>query len=129
MAPSPLSPQARTFLADHVHSVMQLELLLLIRNAPKGRTALDASRELRAPLGWVTSQLVAFAARGVMTSDDASAPVFSLVVGGPDANAVAELAHAYDRRRTTIIRLIFARPDRDVASSSDGITRRAEDDA
>jgi hypothetical protein len=130
MASSRISPRARRFLAAHIHSVMQLELLLLVsRRAEDGCTAQEAAAELRAPVGWAETQLVDFAGQGVVAFDDgAGAARYRFDAAGPHARAVADVADAYARRRTSVIKLIFAAPARDVESFSDAFRLRDEED-
>jgi hypothetical protein len=130
MASSRISPRARRFLAAHIHSVMQLELLLLMaRRDVEGCTAPEAAAELRAPVGWVETQLVDFAGNRVIGFDDAASEVrYRFDAAGPHAQAVGELADAYARRRTSVIKLIFAAPPRDIESFADAFRLRDEDD-
>jgi hypothetical protein len=124
-----LSPTARRFLAERIHSVMQLELVLLLaRDRDAAWTAPAAARELRAPEAWVADQLVDLVAEGVARVPDGRPDVASFAVDGPWAAAVDEIAGQFAQRRTSIIRLIFAPASADVQSFSDAFRLRPGDD-
>jgi hypothetical protein len=126
---SRLSTHARRFLAEHIHSVMQLELLLFVAARSEGGVgAHEASRELRAPAGWVETQLVDFAGQRILMFDERGGGRYRLDGDGPHAAVVAELGEAYRRRRTSVIRAIFAPPPRDLESFSDAFRLSDEED-
>jgi len=129
MSPVRLSTGARRFLAAHIHSVMQLELLFLLAREPGVPwTAHAAAMELRAPVGWVETQLVDFAGAGVIAYDDTGEPAYRLPADGAQAEVVGELADCYRQRRTSIIKLIFAPAARNITSFSDAFRLRDEED-
>lgn len=100
-----LSADARRFLAEHVDSVLLLELVLVLQRDPaRAWTAADAAAELRAPEPWVGEKLGELAALGVV---DAGAGAYAFAAGGPWAPAVTEVAAQFPRRRTSIIEAIF----------------------
>lgn len=102
-----LSPDARRLLADHVHSVLQLELVLLLARDPaRGWTPADAAAELRAPEEWVGGQLGEMTALGVAAGTPAEA--YTFLADGPWARAIDEIAAQFARRRSSIIEAIFA---------------------
>ncbi|HET6508086.1 MAG TPA: hypothetical protein VFG42_14945 [Baekduia sp.] len=100
-----LSADARRFLAEHVGSVLQLELVLLLARDPaRAWTAADAASELRAPAEWIGGRLAELATLGVAaTQTDA----YTFVADGPWAPAIDEVATQFARRRTSIIEAIF----------------------
>jgi hypothetical protein len=100
-----LSADARRFLADHVHSVLQLELVLLLARDPvRAWTTADAATELRAPEAWVGERLAELATLGVVAT---AGEAYVFVADGPWAPAVGEVAAHFARRRTSIIDAIF----------------------
>ena len=129
MAPVRISAAARAFLAAHIHSIMQLELLLLVHRDPATAwSAQDASRELRSPVGWVEAQLVDFAGQGLLRFDGGDPGTFRYDRDARQTAAIDELARLYPGRRTSIIKLIFSPPTRDVQSFSDAFRIRDDED-
>ncbi len=118
------------FVADHIHSVTQLELLLLLHRDPRvAWTATRAAAEMRFPSAWAGDQLERFAAGGFVTASDEDEPSFRYQPNGDHAVVVDELAELYRRRRTSLTSLIF-RPARDevqLLSDAFRIRRRKED--
>jgi hypothetical protein len=108
----------RGFIASHIVSVAQLEVLLLLRAAAdKDWTADEVARALvtqrEAAAGWLED----LTARGLARQDETGyryAPVTPEVEGVVDA-----LAESYANYRVAVISLIFARP-------SEGVTRLAD---
>jgi hypothetical protein len=106
-----LSANARRLLADHVHSVLQLELVLLLARDPARRwTTADAAAELRAPEPWVGPQLAELTALRVLAPQDAQTEAYAFMADGPWASAIAEIAEQFAQRRTSIIKAIVAEP-------------------
>jgi hypothetical protein len=129
MPPRRLSASARRFLAAEVHSVLQLELMLLLAAVPsRAWTADEAARELRAPEPWVAGQLADLVVAGLARTRDPEALGHRFAKDGPCAAVVAEIADQFPRRRTSIIKLIFAPTAPDVQSFSDAFRIRTEED-
>jgi hypothetical protein len=106
-----LSHDARRLLADHVHSVLQLELVLLLARDPaRVWTPADAAAELRAPEPWVGAQLAALTALDVVAPRDAraGAEAYAFLADGRWAPAIAEVAEQFSQRRTSIINVIVS---------------------
>ena len=62
-----IPPRVRQLIIDHIDSVMQLEVLLLIASQPqRGWTAKDVAELLRIDPAWVDAQLRAMAAGGLV---------------------------------------------------------------
>jgi hypothetical protein len=129
MSPSFLSSAARSFLDRHIHTVMQLELLLLLyRNPEASWTAATVAQELRIEQGWTAGQLVDFGALGLLTVTQGSPSAYRFASDAPDAAVVAELASAYDVRKPSVIRAIFTPAGRDAQAFSDAFRLRGDDD-
>lgn len=112
MAAEPLSASARRFLVEEIRSVMQLELVLLLRRDGDRRWgAAAAARELRAPRPWVEDQLKGMVALGLVEATEDDDPRYRFARGAPLAAAVDEIALCFPQWRTSIIALIHgARP-------------------
>jgi hypothetical protein len=124
-------PEAvRRLIADHIDSVEQLEILLLLFQHPeRSWTAESVARELR----------VSPMSAGDRLKDMARAAIFSKVQGAegeyryaPEspqlAEAVAGLAAAYSERRVTVINLIFSKPVDKIRTFADAFRLRRDDD-
>ena len=112
MAATPLSAGIRRFLHEDIHSVMQLELVLLLhRDADLAWSAAAAARELRAPQPWVETQLEGFVQRGLAETTPEDDPRYRFDSTGAPAAVVDEIAVCFSQWRTSIIALIHrARP-------------------
>ncbi|HEX8916427.1 MAG TPA: hypothetical protein VF796_29010 [Humisphaera sp.] len=126
-----MTPRARAFIAEHVESVMQLELLLLLSADPsRGRTVPELAGEMRVDPGWVEVQLRSMAARRLLSAEPAGATAAAAYRFAPQTDdlrrAVAEVAAAYADRRVTVISLIFAKPIDSLRSFADAFRIRRE---
>jgi hypothetical protein len=104
-----IPPGVRRFVAEHIESVTQLELLLLLHRDPAAeRTAQQCSRELQLPAGWVASQLERFAAAELVASTTGGDPRYSFRACGETAGLVDDVAETYRRLPTSMTALIFS---------------------
>jgi len=122
-----IPPRVRQFIADHVDSVMQLEVLLLVAAGPqRAWTAKDLAELLRIDPAWVDTQLRAMAAGGLL-AQQADPATFRFEPRTADlAQAVDELAKTYADRRVTVIGLIFAKPIDKIRSFADAFRIRKD---
>ena len=111
MQPDEIQPELRAFVVDRIHSVAQLELLLLLRSdASKPWTAAEAGRSLYISPEMAAGLLGAMQRQNLLVCD-ASATNFRY--GPPDQQVdrrVGELAELYAARRVTVITLIYTEP-------------------
>jgi hypothetical protein len=129
MAPGERIPRdVSAFVREHLQSITQLDLLLMLHAAPGRRfTAADASRELKVPERFVTGQFLDFERAGVVQSDDAEPPTWRLDTAGPHARVVADLADWARRRKRAVHDLILSEPSSDVQLFSDAFRLRRKD--
>ncbi len=108
----------RRFIASHIVSVAQLEVLLLLRAAAdKEWTAGEVARALvtqpEAAAGWLDDLL----GRGLATESDGR---YRYATPGADVEQTVDaLAESYAKYRVAVIGLIFGKP-------SEGVTRLAD---
>ena len=132
MAEDGITSRVKQFISDHVESVMQLEVLLLLAGQPgKVWTAAELAQQLRIDVAWVDAQLRAIVAGGLASVEDAGpgggGPVFRYAPRTAELRAtVDELAHAYADRRVTVIGLIFSKPVDKIRSFADAFRLRKE---
>lgn len=128
MASDALSPAARRFLADHVNSVMVLDLLLLLHRGPEATwTAQTVTGELRCAESWAAVQLSVLHAVGLAAPDPAVEGGFRFAPDAQQARLLDEIVEANRRRRTALIRLIVASMNSDVQAFSDAFRLRKRD--
>ena len=119
----------RAFVTEHVHSITQLELLLLLYDEPaRAWTAAEASRALRAPERLLGGLLTDFYAAGVLMADETDEPAYRFGATGPHARAVDELAASVRQRKRAVHDLILRGPSSDVQVFSDAFRLRRDDD-
>ncbi|MGQ0844013.1 MAG: hypothetical protein ACT4QF_07740 [Sporichthyaceae bacterium] len=123
--PPPIPPHVVTFLRDHVTSLLQLEVLLLVAEADEPRTAAELAAQMYLSEAVVADWLDAFAAKGFCRSEEAG-------YRGLKIPAVAELlidvADTYVRRKVTVGRLIHGAPPTDPRISLAEAFRLRRDD-
>ncbi len=129
MSSQPISPGVQEFVAEHIHSVTQLELLLLLHRDPEvGWTARAAAAEMRYPEQWAADQLERFAITGLLATDGGVEAKYRYSPSSTRAVVVDELAELYRRRRTAVTSLIFTPATDEVRLLSDAFLIRRDKD-
>ncbi|MGE0027662.1 MAG: hypothetical protein AB7O78_00035 [Thermoleophilia bacterium] len=128
MASAAFPPALRAFVAEHISSVGELELLLLLRGDPhRAWTAREAASRLHHVPDWVADRLerLVRARMVIRLAGDHVAYRF----GPADAaleRSVEAVAEAFRARRASMISLIYARPE-GAARLSDAFRLRGGD--
>jgi hypothetical protein len=119
--------QLKLFLEERIHSVAQLELLLLLRGDPAKAWTLDeASRALAVPAEMAASQLGELQVAGLLSAA-ASPPTFRYQPrSGELDQLVASLAQLYQERRVSVITLIYSKPVDKVRTFADAFRLRKD---
>lgn len=114
------------FIAQHVHSVEQLEILLLLRNsASREWTASEVSKALSSHPHSVETRMLDLRARGLVASREAEREFVFRYAPQPGLDRVVDqLARAYAERRTSVINLIFSKPIDSVRTLADAFRLR-----
>jgi DNA-binding MarR family transcriptional regulator len=109
----------KRFLAANIHSIEQLEVLLLLRET-EGRewSVPEVSGELRSTPQSIKNRLEDLASRTflVVKEIEATRRYRYSPSTDEDRRLIDGLADAYKERRLTVINLIYARPERDALS-------------
>ena len=114
------------FVLQYIHSVEQLEILLLMRREPRPWTAQQISSELRTNVDAAKMRLGALLAANVI-GPAAIADAFIFTPPTPEtAKLIGELAQAYQARRVAIITLIYSKPQSDLKALSDAFRLRPQ---
>lgn len=121
-----LPPDVVTFLGDHIASLAQLEIVLLVREQGERMTAAAIGRALCIDEGWAGAELHALATRGLL-AEDPGPPITFRVASDPSlGDTLAAVAEAYAQRRVTIVSLILAKPTDTVRVFADAFRLRKE---
>ena len=129
MAESDIAPEVIGFLRDHIDTVLELELLLLLRNAPaRSFTAADLAHELKIDPVHADAQLDKFCQRGLVSCGDGPPRSYRYAPQTPAIEAiVAAVAAAYATRRVTMIGLIFSKPTLNLKTFADAFRLRPKE--
>lgn len=113
MSPAPLPEDVRAFVREHISSVEQLEILLLLhRTSPREWTALAVGRELRIDPVSAARRLADFETRGVIRARPGQEALQFWYEGtSPDVDrAISQLTQCFRERRTSVVNLILSVP-------------------
>jgi predicted ArsR family transcriptional regulator len=107
-----LDADVERFVAQHIHSVEQLEVLLLLqRSGDREWSAADVSRELSSHPHSVESRLLDLRARGLVSArEDGPSLFYRYAPPAELAPVIARLQEVYAERRVSVITMIFAKP-------------------
>jgi hypothetical protein len=130
VADSGISENVTAFLAAHIDSVLQLEILLLLQAQPqRDWTSTDVAQELRIDAAWSSGQLEGLAAAGLLAATGGTPPAYRYAPKTAELDdAVKGLARAYEDRRVTVIGMIFSKPLDKIRSFADAFRIRKEKD-
>lgn len=120
----------RRLIADHIDSVEQLEILLLLyQHSERSWTAESVARELRVSPMSSGDRLKDMARAAILSKVQGSETEYRYAPESPQmAEAVAGLAAAYSERRVTVINLIFSKPVDKIRTFADAFRLRKDDD-
>jgi hypothetical protein len=123
MAHAGVPSTVKRFIASHIESVEQLEVLLLLRGAAdKDWTADEVARALVTQVESAGDWLDKMARSGLLSADRGSyrfAPPTSEV-----DRTIDEVAESYSKYRVTVIALIFSKPSERVTLFADAFRIR-----
>ena len=126
MSEEAIAPEVRAFIAAHIESVVQLEILLLLHGAAgASHSAADLSTQLRIDPAWAEAQLADLCTRGLLRCAEGPPATYQFAAKDPSvAEAVDALAKAYADRRVSVISLIFSKPIDKIRSFADAFRIR-----
>jgi len=126
---SDIAQNIRDFVGEHIESVLQLELLLLLYAQPQRMfTAAEITRELRIDANWVAAQLAQLCQRGILSCTTDTTPLgYQYQPAKPELDiAVQGLAAAYAQRRVSVINLIVNKPSDKLRSFAEAFRFRKD---
>lgn len=99
-------------IADHLDTVVQVEVLLLLVTSPQRQfSAAEIGNELRVDPQWAGAQLAELAGRGMLSNSTDPLPLYRYAPRTPElGKAIEGLARAYADRRVTVISMIYSKP-------------------
>jgi hypothetical protein len=118
--------QLRSFVAEHVASVAQLELILIMHREPERRwTAAEAARTF-ALSPEMTGQILAELCRqGLVEVSASEEPSYRYAPASDAAHLmIGRLADCYQQRRVSLIQLIYGKPADKLRSFADAFDLR-----
>ena len=127
MSEADIREDVRRFLAQHIESVVQLEVLLLLHaRATSEFSPQQVGTELRIDAAGAAEQLAKLCATGLLDCGGDPNPTYRFHASPATTDAVASLARAYNDRRVTIISLIYSRPVDKIRIFTDAFRIRKE---
>jgi hypothetical protein len=107
-----IKPDLRNFIAEQVHSVAKLELLLMLQEKrDRSWTADEAARALYIAANPAEKLLLELQAGGLVEVESSTPPRFRFAPRTKELDAlVTSLAELYSQRRVTVITLIHSAP-------------------
>ena len=117
------------FLRDHIRSIAQLELLILMHGAPeRAWTADDAAKQLYIPASFAESLLELLRAAGLLAVQEKS-KAYQYSPQAPHlAPLVDELVRLYRERPVTTVNVIYSAPTEHLQTFADAFKIRRKDD-
>src|SRR5690349_12182060 len=127
---SDLPEEVRRFIAQHIDSVEQLEILLLLHQQPGRAWSSEAvARELRIAPASAGERLEAMVHDGILLRQGVSPKEY---LYSPETmkldDAVRGLAMGYAKRRVTVINLIYSKPVGRIRTFADAFRLRKDED-
>jgi hypothetical protein len=128
MSGSVIPDEVQRFIAANVHSVEQLEVLLLLhRDATRAWSADEVARELRIDAGSAEGRLADLCMRRLLVETSAPALAYRFEPATQAlGRVVSSLATLYAERRVSVITLIFAKPTDTIRSFADAFRVRKD---
>ncbi len=128
MSDQEIPERVRRLIASHIDSVVQVEILLLLRSQPqRWFSGDDVASELRIDRMWARPQLAELCARGMLDCTTDTEPQYRFSPGTHElASDIDELARVYAERRVTVTSLIFAKPLTPLRSFADAFRLRKD---
>ena len=126
--PDDIQADVRTFIAEQIDSVAQLELLLLLHGNPeKSWSAGEAAVKLCTAVEMTATLLAELTQRGLLSAAEAPEVRYSYAPKTKQlAQLVTDLAQLYHARRVTVITLIYAQPVDKLRSFADAFRIRQD---
>jgi hypothetical protein len=124
-----LPDDVRRFVIEHINSVEQLEVLLLLRAHPDQDWTTEAvGQTLYTPPAAAEMRLDDLLQHGFVTAGSPPHKSYRYRTLNKDDRLIAELADLYRERRVTVISLIYSKPHQQVQAFADAFKLRRQSD-
>ena len=128
MKPRGIPPDVQAFIREHLSSVAQLEILLLLHgNQPEPFTVDRIAEALRIDPTWAASEIQGLRVRGLFEEVGQQTFCYAPTNARLD-QAVDGLAKAFGSHRVSVITMIFSTPSDKVGGFADAFKLRSDDD-
>lgn len=108
-----ISPEVRSFLKEHVHSVWQLELILHMRERRESMTVSEIAKVLYSTPAAIESTLERFVSLGILRQDTGTPNSFLFSPASSNMQkTIDDSVKTYSARRIDVINLIFSNPQK-----------------
>jgi hypothetical protein len=122
-----LPDHIQQFLFQHIESLAQLEVLLLLRSqSDRDWSAEEVSKALYTSADTSAVQLDDLVKRGFLAKDSAAPPRYKYAPEGSQDALVKDVAAIYQERRVSVITLIYSKPVNKVQTFADAFRIRKE---
>jgi hypothetical protein len=130
VADADISREVQSFIKEHITSIEQLEVLLLLQRDPgKQWTAEELSRTLYISVEAAAHRLNDFCAKGFCVTEEEPGPRYRYNPGiGHLDSVIRDLRTEYERRRVRVINLVFSNPNDQLRSFSDAFKFRKDEE-
>jgi hypothetical protein len=120
--------EIEAFIGQHIESLAQLELLLLLRReSTRSWSYFDLARQLYITPDVCTGIIADLERRGFVLRDAADNNLVRYRSGGADVDQlIDQLAALYHQRRVAVITLIYSKPVKKVQTFADAFRLRRE---
>lgn len=129
--PDDIPAAVALLVGEHIRSIAQLELLLLMHARPESSWTIEqAAKELYTAASMTEPLLETLRSSGLVARSEEAERRYRYGPRSPEvAGAVDELAKLYHQRRVTIINLIYAAPVKNLQNFADAFRiRKNEED-
>jgi hypothetical protein len=124
-----ITPGVRAFVRDHIRSLEQLEiLLLLLKDETRSWSAEAAARELRTTTASAAARLEEMASRNLLDVRIAEQIFYRYAPVSPALDAAAkETARAYKERPVAVTTAIYSQPEDEIRAFADAFRIRKKE--
>ena len=120
MTEGPVTEDIKSFIRAHFRSVSTLEVfLLLIEDTQQAYSPTEVSSKLRSNSVYAEDQLWDLVRAGLVTPVDESSARFKAVADASQLEMFTRLRQLYQSSRTTIINIIYSRPEEPIQGLAD----------
>ncbi|HVM19297.1 MAG TPA: MarR family winged helix-turn-helix transcriptional regulator [Egibacteraceae bacterium] len=122
--------EVETFIKDHLSSVAQLEILLLIHAQQEAfHSPEEVAEQLRIEPGWAAAEMERLCGHGLCEVQRDNGDRYRFSPDDPrHATVVDDLATAFSTHRVSVITLIFSTPSDSIGSFADAFKLRGDRD-